>query len=195
MLSSFELIDACLDHYESAASANVYARICGLTFLKGKNLAQGALSLILDALGQEAGALLRPLIEYIELLAYLRKYPKQANKAAENDLPSAGKRAKAIEGIYQELREHLNENASHSAYSNYSLSHLLTPELSFRRLQEFHPQVLDKNFTDFAIQLQFLLQEGVLALEHIPDVPLIALATEADALRKRILVVFELNGT
>ncbi|CAM8634653.1 hypothetical protein MCEZEM1_03463 [Comamonadaceae bacterium] len=193
MLSAFELIDNCVEHYEHAADNSVYARVCGLTLLKGKNLAQGALSLVLDALGQESGALLRPLIEYIELLTYLRKFPEQAERAAENDLPPAGKRAQAIEGIYKGLRDHLNEHASHSAYSHFSLSHLLTPELSFRRLQAFTPHVLDRNFTDFTVQLQFLLQEGLLALEHVPSVPLSELAMRGEALRLRTLSVFGLD--
>lgn len=193
VLNTFDLIDRCVDEYEAASSTNTYARICGLTLLKGKNLAQGSLSLILDGLGQESGALLRPLIEYIELLTYLRKFPDQANRAAQNDLPSAGKRATDIGGIYKGLREHLNEHASHSAYSHYSLSHLLTPEIAFRRLQEFASSVLDRNFTDFAVQLQFLLQEGLLGLEHVAPRSLPELARLVEDLHKRTLWVFALD--
>nr|MBL8411845.1 hypothetical protein [Dechloromonas sp.] len=193
VLRSFELIDSYIDHYEKGAGSSVYANVCGLTLLKGKNLALGALSLILDALGQEAGALLRPLIEYIELLTYFRKYPEETSKVLENNLPSAGRRAKAIEGIYRNLREHLNENAAHSAFSDYSISHLLTPEFSFRKFQEFHPHVLEKNFRDYAVQLQFLLQEGLFALEHIPEVPIGSLALEAEAFRIEMLHVFDLH--
>ena len=119
--------------------------------MKAKNLAQGSLSLVLDGLGQEAGALLRPMIEYTELLTYLRTFPEKADKVAENTLPSAGQRAKAIGGIYKEFREHLNEHAAHSSCSHFALSHLLTPEFSFRKLQEFVPHVLDANFRDFTV--------------------------------------------
>ena len=191
---TFALIDQCISEYETKAPADTFARICGLTLLKGKNLAQGSLSLILDGLGQESGALLRPWVEYIELLTYLRTFPEEAERAAENDLPSAGKRAMKIEGIYQGLREHLNENASHSSYSFYSLSHLLAPDLKFRKLQEFIPHVLDRNFTDFAVQQQLLLQEGLLSLQPLSIAALPQLAAEAERLRKRALSVFELGG-
>ena len=151
VLRSFELIDRCVDEYEATSASNTYSRVCGLTLLKAKNLAQGSLSLVLDGLGQEAGALLRPMIEYTELLTYLRTFPEKADKVAENTLPSAGQRAKAIGGIYKEFREHLNEHAAHSSCSHFALSHLLTPEFSFRKLQEFVPHVLDANFRDFTV--------------------------------------------
>ena len=195
IVRSFELIDRCVDEYETHAGTNVYARICGLTLLKAKNHALGSLSLVLDGLGQESGALLRPMIEYIELLTYLRTFPDQAERAAENDLPTAGQRAKAIGGIYQGLREHLNEHASHSSYSNFSLSHLLTPELSFRKLQQFVPHVLETNMRDFTVQLQLMLQEGVLALQPVGSVQFPELGLDADRIKTRMLDVFALNGT
>ena len=57
----------------------------------------------------------------------------------------------------------------------------------------FTPHVLDRNFTDFTVQLQFLLQEGLLALEHVPSVPLSELAMRGEALRLRTLSVFGLD--
>lgn len=90
----FELIDQCVDEYEAKAGSDTYSRICGLTLLKAKNLAYGSLSLLLGALGQEAGALLRPFIEYAELLTYFRQFPEQVDKAADNALQNAGKRAR-----------------------------------------------------------------------------------------------------
>lgn len=195
VLKLFDLLDRCVDEYEQKASSDAYARICGLTLLKGKNLAYGSLSLLLDALGQEAGALLRPFIEYTELLTYFRHFPGEVEKAAENDLPKAGKRAKAIDGMYQEFREHLNEHASHSSYSHYSLSHLLTPALSFRKSQQFAPQVLDRNLKDWTVQVWFLLHEAVLGLEHLKSAKLVELATAADGLKGRMIHVFELSAT
>jgi len=191
--AAFDLVDRCVDEYESHAPVNTYARICGLTLLKAKNLALGSLSLALDGLGQEAGALLRPMIEYAELLTYLHKFPEAAEKAALNELPKAGQRAKAIGGIYQNLREHLNEHASHSSYSHYSLSHLLTPELSFRKEQQFVPHVLERNLRDFTVQLLLLLQEGVVALEHVAPASLTELGLSADRLKNRAFDVFQLN--
>jgi hypothetical protein len=195
ILRSFELIDRCVDEYEIHAGTNVYARVCGLTLLKAKNHALGSMSLVLDGLGQEAGALLRPMIEYTELLTYLRQFPNEAGRAADNDLPTAGQRAKAIAGIYKGLREHLNKHASHSSYSHFSLSHLLTAELSFRKLQQFVPHVLEKNIRDFAVQLQLLLQEGILALQPIGSAKLSELGIDAECLKTRMLDVFALNNT
>ena len=195
ILQSFELIDRCVDEYEMHASTNVYARICGLTLLKAKNHALGSMSLVLDGLGQEAGALLRPMIEYIELLTYLRQFPDEAGRAADNDLPTAGQRAKAIGGIYKDLREHLNKHASHSSYSHFSLSHLLKPELSFRKLQQFVPHVLETNIRDFTVQLQLLLQEGIFALQPVGSAKCSELGIDADRLKTRMLAVFALNGT
>lgn len=193
VLKSFELIDRCIEEYELLSANSTYARVCGLTLLKGKNLALGSLSLVLDGLGQESGALLRPMIEYIELLTYFRLFPEKADRAAEDDLPSAGLRAKAIGGIYKGLREHLNEHAAHSSYSPFALSHLLTPELAFRRLQEFVPRVLEVNFRDFTVQLQLMLQQGVLALEPVASSKLHELALNADRLKSRMLDVFGLT--
>jgi hypothetical protein len=195
VLRLFDLIDQCVDEYEAKAGSDTYARICGLTLLKAKNLAFGSLSLLLDALGQEAGALLRPFIEYAELLTYFRQYPEQVDKAADNALPNAGKRAKAIGGIYQGAREHLNEHASHSSYSHYSLSHLLTPTLTSRKAQQFAPQVLDRNLTDLAVQLWLLLHEAVLGLERIHSPKLEELARSVDGVKGRMIHVFQLGIT
>lgn len=191
--AAFELIDRCVDEYEAQAPESTYARICGLTLLKAKNLALGSLSLVMDGLGQEAGALLRPMIEYAELLTYLHKFPADAEKAALNELPKAGQRAKAIGGIYQCLRDHLNQHASHSSYSHYSLSHLLTPELNFRKEQQFVAHVLERNLRDFTVQLMLLLQQGVIALEYISTSKLEELALSADRLKNRTFDVFQLN--
>lgn len=196
LLAIIELLDRCIDEYESRAASDTYARVCGLTLLKAKNLAIGSFSLIMDGLGQESGALLRPMIEYTELITYFRHFPEKCEKAAENELPKAGERAKAIEGIYHGLRQHLNEHASHSSYSNYSLSHLLDSHLAFRKMQLFVPQVLDKNVTDLTVQIWLMLHEAALGLERIlPSETMVELATEADTLKERMLHVFELEAT
>lgn len=194
VLSAFDQIDQCIDELERLSNESTMARACGLTLLKGKNLAQGSLSLVLEGLGQESGALLRPMIECVELLTYLRQYPEKAEDAVQNALPKAGKRAKAIEGIYQGLREHLNEHASHSSYSHFALSHLLTPEFAFRKVQQFVPQVLDVNFRDFTVQLMLMQQQGVLTLEPVGAPRLQEFAMAADRLKARMLDVFNLNA-
>ena len=193
-LRLFELIDSCIDEYEAKAAFDTYSQVCGLTLLKAKNLALGSFSLILDGHGQEAGGLLRPMVEYTELLTYFRHFPGNVDQATEKELPKAGTRAKTIDGIYQGLREHLNKHASHSSYSTYSLSHLLTPTFSFRKMQEFIPHILNKNLTDLAVQLWFLLQEGVLGLEQVDSNRQVELATAADAVKEQIFDVFEIGA-
>lgn len=191
---TFDLIDQSIDAYESLAGGDVYARICGLTLLKAKNLAVGAYSLILDGLGQEAGALIRPFIEYSELLTYFCKFPKMAERAADNDLPKAGERARAIGGIFKEFRDHLNSHASHSSYSHYSLAHLLEPQTHrFKKLQRAVPKVLDKNLKDFVVQLFLLAREGVLSLNRLSSPQYEELAALTDQLKEDMVHVFELH--
>jgi hypothetical protein len=187
----FGLSDACVDAYESQ-SDDFYSTVCGLTTLKAKHLAHGMYSLTLDGLGQEAGALARVFIEYAELLTYFRLVPEAVNDALAGELPSAGKRAQKVEGIYQRFREHLNEHASHSSYSSYALAHLRDPATKkLRKLQVMHPDVLQQNVGDFAIQFVFMLQEAVLGLERSPDRSrLIYLGTRCNELRARILAWF-----
>lgn len=195
LLGAFDLIDLSVDAYESLADGDVYARICGLTLLKAKHLAVGAYSLILDGLAQEAGALIRPFIEYSELLTYFRQFPEMAERAADNDLPKAGERARAIDGRFQEFREHLNIHASHSSYSHYSLAHLLEPKTHrFKKLQRAVPMVLDKNMKDFVVQLYLLAREGVLSLDRLNVPNFEDLATRTDQLKEDIVHVFELHA-
>lgn len=111
---TFALFDACIDAYEASESEEIYSRVCAVSLVKAKNFAHGAYSLILDGLGQEAGALIRPMIEYTELLTYFGRFPEMTKLAIENRLPKAGERAKAIGGIYKQFRDHLNKEASHT---------------------------------------------------------------------------------
>ncbi|MEJ7137687.1 hypothetical protein [Amphibiibacter pelophylacis] len=191
---SLKIIDRCLDYYEAASKSSSYGLACGLFLLKGKNLGHGCFSLILDGHAQEAGALLRPLIECIELLAYMRIFPEKANDAVNNKLPSAGQRAKEINGEYKGLREHLNDHASHISFSPESLSHLLNPDSSFRRTQESIPEIILSSVSDLAIQIQFLMHEGIRALERVSDAPARDLGTRAENLRKRSCFVFGIFG-
>ena len=194
MNRTFEMLDRCVDAFEAEANDNTYARICGLTLLKAKHLALGAYSLILDGLGQEAGTLMRPMIEYAELLTYFRMFPKSVENAANNKLPKAGERAKAIGSIYKEFREHLNMHASHSSFSSYSLSHLLEPTtFKFKKSQRMAPRVLEANVRDIALQLLLILQEAVLALALVNSPQFLNIAEGSDELRERMVLVFELK--
>jgi hypothetical protein len=60
-----------------------------------------------------------------------------------------------------------------------------------RKLQVMHPEVLERNVGDFAVQFVLMLQESVLGLERSPDRSrLIHLASQCDELRERILAWF-----
>lgn len=165
IVNAFNIIDECIERFDSN-SEDDYCRICGLTLAKARNFALGAYGLILDGLGQEAGALIRPFIEYHELLVYFRKDPTRVQQAIENKLPYAGAVAKKIQGDFQDFRQYLNDNASHSSYSEYSLKHLVDgPEMRIRKEQPFLEAVLFRNMADFFVQLVLLGIEAINCLQ------------------------------
>lgn len=191
---AFELMDECVSSFEDFSQGNQYAEVCGLALLKVKHLAVGSYGLILDGLGQETGALMRPMIEYAELMTYFRMYPSKVGKIATNTLPSAGKRAKAIKGIYQPFRDHLNEHASHSSFSQYSLGHLREPSTGkFKKMQRMVPHVLDTNVRDLVVQLIIFLREAKLALEPLGSPRFIEIAGGIDRLKARMLHAYNLK--
>lgn len=190
-----DAIDQTIDAYEKRAVSDEYARICGLTLVKGKNLAVGMYSLTLDGLAQEAGALARPFIEYVELLTYFRIFPKKVRSAIYGKLPSAGKRAKAIKGTYQEFRNHLSQHAAHSSYNHFSLSHLLELKTGkFKKTQSMVPSVVDRNIRDITVQVYLLLQEAVLGLEPVNLDAFDLLAGITDDIKGRLIKEFELHA-
>lgn len=191
----FDLLDQCISEFESGATGNAYARLCGLSLLKLKNLALGSYSLILDGLGQETGALMRPMLEYAELLTYLRMFPEEVDKAFEDKLPKAGKRAEKIGGIYQKYRDHLNDHASHSSFSDYSISHLLEPStLKFKKLQRMVPNVLDTNYLDLVVILLLVMRQAILSLEPTGSPRFLAICESADTLKLDVLRAFDLEN-
>jgi hypothetical protein len=107
---AFSRVDEAVEYFQEFLIAEPAAagRVCAVTAIKGRNLALGCYSLALDGLAQESGALLRPLLEAIELLGYLRAVPGAVDRALDGKLPKAGKRAKDIGSPFQDLREHLN---------------------------------------------------------------------------------------
>ena len=195
VLRTFELLDDTIDAFDAAPPETAYPRICGLTLLKAKNLALGAYSLVLDGLGQESGALLRPMIEYVELLTYFRLKPEMTERAVENSLPKAGERAKAIEGMFKDFRDHLNREASHSSFSRYSIGHLFERDtFSFKKRQRMVPTVLERNLRDLVVQLHNLLDEAILTLEYSERSKSVEIAVQADRLKRRMFDVFDLNS-
>jgi len=135
------------------------------------------------------------MLEYTELLTYFHKFPGATTLAAGNELPKAGQRANAIGGKFQALREHLNQHASHSSYSHPSLSHLLTRDFAFRKMQEFVPQVLEANLKNLVLHHLILLQEAVIALERVDQVEYEELADSTDRLKNRAFDVYQVSET
>lgn len=191
----FGLLDQCILALESKSSESYAAELYGLTALKAKNLSVGSLSLVLDGLGQESGALMRPLIEYTELLIYLRYKPDAVdNIRAGRKLPSAGKRAKEVHSIYKDFRQHLNSHASHSAYSTYSLSHLIEPTTKrWRLFQPNAPAVLERNLADLGVQVYIMLREVLWCIHEQDEAKFYELAAIYDGLKPRLFHVFSLN--
>lgn len=191
---TFALIDQCIDLFDEGSQDDLYCRMCGFALVKARNYALGAYGLMLDGLGQEAGALIRPFIEYHELLVYFREDPARVQEVSDDCLPSAGKRAELINGYFHPFRQYLSEHASHSSYSHYSLSHVLDhEEMKFRKEQQFVPKVLNRNVGDLFVQLLLLGFEAIKCLEIRRLGSLNSLATEALELRETGIIVFELE--
>lgn len=157
---AFSLIDEIIVVFQTQDTA--FSRVTGLTLLKGRHFAEGIYSLALDGLAQEAGALLRPLIECLELLTYFCNDPQRVNEALDEKLPSAGEIGKRIQGKYQRLRDYLNKHASHFSFASESLSHLVDFKTGDWRVNQlYNKNVLRTNMrTLFAVLLQLLFQSA-----------------------------------
>lgn len=121
---AFSLIANVADRLNQPTHAE-FGSVCALTIVKSRDYGLGCLSLTLDGNAHAAGALLRPLVEGIELLKYFRLDATRVEEALEDKLPSAGKRAQLIDGEFKFLRDHLNEHASHFSYSHHAIRHLV----------------------------------------------------------------------
>jgi len=139
---AFTLVDELLDVYQQNIGRSEFLDVCGAATTKGRNLALGLFSLCLDGLAQEGGALLRPLVECIEKLEYFWKDPERAKEATLAQMPSAGTIAGKIESPYRNLREYLNDHASHFGFGYDSVKHLVDWTVPTWRKQQ--PFVVEK---------------------------------------------------
>jgi hypothetical protein len=163
----YALLDECISRFnkvsniEKASLSGQVARVCALTTTKGRNLLLGCHSLALDGLAQESGALLRPLLESIELLTYFRLDPNRVNEAFDEKLPSPGSIGKSINGQFQFLRDYLNEHASHFKFGFYSVFHLLDKRTMMVKPVETHSlDVLKRNLAALSAFMSFLAMEA-----------------------------------
>jgi hypothetical protein len=194
---TFGVIDQIIELFDSRQENSSYARACGFALAKARNLALGCLSLVLDGLGQEAGALMRPFLEAHELLVYFRLEPSRVEDALQGSLPPAGEIAKRIKGQFYDFRKHLNEHASHFGFTTYSLRHLLdTRELKIRTVQPMLPLVLRRNVRDSWLNMILLLFEAFKCLEADPEnrTALEPIAYKIEEIRERGRRVFNLEN-
>lgn len=195
-----ELLDRATAEFNVAVSragselAGEFLAATGLAVAKGRNLFLASYSLVLDSLAQEAGAVLRPLVEAIEVLEYLYQDPTRASAALGGDLPKAGAIAKAIEGQYRDVRDYANAHASHLSFGAQSMRALLDDEgRSFRAVRPATPDLLRRNLYHLAHFQRQLVTWAVSCLyggEH--EVP--GLAHDAERWKERSERVFQDDG-
>lgn len=160
------------------------ARAGGLTILKARNLAHAMRILCIEGLAQEAGGLLRNLIEANELAAYIRISPEHLREALEDRLPPAGVRARRIGGSHKSLREYLNRHAAHVSLSFESTIHLIDVSRSgFRLARVPSAKVVRTNLGMLYIFVVSTAFEAIRCLAVVSrEVPR-GLAAKAEALR------------
>lgn len=193
---TFALIDEIVQLFDSQRDENAFARVCSLSLAKARNLAVGCYSLVLDGLAQEAGALMRPLLEAHELLVYVRLDASRVQEVLERRLPLAGVIAKRIEGKFRDFREHLNTHASHFSFTDYSLRHIFDrTESRIKVVQPMVPAVIRRNVRDLWLNMMLLLVDAFecLAADEAFESRLQGIAERAEEIRQRGLSVFELE--
>jgi len=181
---AFARLDDVIQRFERRQSELPFFRVCGITLVKARNYALALYSLILDGLGQEAGAVLRPLVEAYEVLVYFRLDPGKISEAVDRQLPPAGEIARIISGRFQDLRKYLNENASHFSFSPHSMTHLVDfRTLSWNVEQPYMEDTLKTNLGVLFGMLAIVLIEGVNCLSVGGDTSARQLADEIEAFR------------
>ncbi len=159
---AFTLLNECLEQLGTVDTA--YTRICSIACKKGRREALGCYSLVLDGLAQEAGALLRVLIETTEQLRYFREDPTRVSQAESGKMPPAGEIAQKIQGDFKALRDALNEDASHFGFSEESTRHI--KDFQDHSLTTYEGEApLQKNLRMLFIFMMFLTKETAQCLE------------------------------
>ena len=140
----------------------------GLLIAKARRLLLASYSLILDGIGQETGALLRPTIECLELLVYFNQDPSRIEEALENRFPKAGIIAQRIDSGLRGLRGYLNKHASHIKLEGVSIQHLVTGnELRSAAEPVFGQDQFNKNIQMLCMFLQMTAHQSVVSLQTV----------------------------
>ncbi len=187
---AFSALDDRIDRLERLDQP--FGRVCALVLSKARNIGLGCYSLSLDALAQEAGALLRPLLDCLELLTYFRLDPTRINEAIEDHLPQAGVIAQRIEGKFKGLRDYLNTHASHLSLSPEAMAHLADFRAGrLRPVQPYNEAVLRGNLRTLLAVLIWLAIEAVNCTSvgegNVDD----ALADKVEDLKSRAFALFD----
>jgi len=176
--TGFEILDKCialLNQHSKTLNDQFngrFARVVNLNLAKTRNLLLGSYSMLLDALAQEAGALLRPILEAYELLIYFRLEPTRIHQAIDGKLPSAGKRAKKIRGEFKGLRDHLNTHASHISFGYESAKHLLDYQTSeVKAIQNQSIDVFKRNLSTLNAFQLLIVSEVISCIDVIGNTP------------------------
>lgn len=192
--SLFMFVEDCGNSLFEIDSA--FGRVTAITVAKSRNLALGCYSLALDSLAQESGALVRPLVETLEILKYFRLDTNRAIAATEGKLPKAGEIARLIGGEHKPLREYLNEHSSHFSLSEYSIRHLLDFQSSetnvgLRMHQGFLLPVVIENLYVLYSLLALIGIEATLCVSVAGCRDKVRLGARMEALRHRGIAAFE----
>lgn len=174
----FELLDksiSLLNQYNKTSDDGLndrFAIIINLTLAKARNLLLGSYSMMLDSLAQEAGALLRLILETYELLIYFRLDPIRVDQAIGGKLPSPGNIAKKIEGEFKGLRDYLSTYASHISFDYESAKHLLDYQtFDIKAIQNQSIDVFKKNLSTLnAVQI-LVVAEAIRCLDVVENTP------------------------
>jgi hypothetical protein len=174
----FELLDECislLKQYNEKPEDELngrFAKVVNLTLAKARTLLLGSYSMMLDALAQQAGALLRVLMEAHELLIYFRLDPTRADQAIDGNLPKSAEISKEIKGEYQDLRGYLNTRASHLNLSYESVRHLLDYQtFEIKAVQTHSVDIFNKNITTLNVIQVLVIAEAIRCLNAIGYTP------------------------
>lgn len=171
---------------------NPFGRVCALILIKARNLGFECYSLSLDALAQEAGALFRPLLEYLELLEYFRLEPSRIEEALEGRLPKAGGIAQRIGGKFKNLRDDLNSHASHLSLSPEAMMHLIDFRSGRMRLVQAHDSgVLGQNLRTLLAILVWLAIEAANCMSIDAGNVDHALGDRVEAVKRRAFILFD----
>lgn len=176
-----------------AKSSHITAcRIGAFALLKARRLATGAYLLSLNCLAQEGGALFRLLQEAWEFLIYVAEDPSRAEAVAEGKKPSAGTIAKAIEGKFKDMRDHLNTHSAHLSFTYEAMGHLFDPRTGGLRVKNQPDAAVIKKNMGPMFGLMFLaLGEGISLLSLADEAAFSSFGSRHAELQKQAYGLFK----